>query len=118
MTLSINEKCNQNIFLLQSGEDEEPEISTARTEKDGTVVTKATENRQSEKANSQMSYALASFPDEVTLCISSIPGTRYGVCAKQYVPVGTWIGPYEGKRITLGDFTADTNTSHMWEVGF
>lgn len=68
------------------------------------------------QANVKLSYAVASFPDEVTLCLSSIPGTNFGVCAKQHIPVGTWIGPYEGKRISIDDVTVDMNTSHMWEV--
>ena len=75
-----------------------------------------TNNWQSVRANVKLNYAVASFPDEVTLCLSSIPGTNFGVCAKQHIPVGTWIGPYEGKRVTINDVTADMNTSHMWEV--
>lgn len=72
--------------------------------------------RKSPKANVKLSYAVASFPDEVKLCVSGIPGAGYGVCAKQHIPVGTWIGPYEGKRVSIDDVTSDTDTSYMWEV--
>ena len=59
---------------------------------------------------------MGSFPDEVKLCISGIPGAGYGVCAKQHIPVGTWIGPYEGKHVSIDDVTSDMDTSYMWEV--
>ena len=72
-------------------------------------------NRKSTK-NAKLSYAVASFPDEVKLCVSGIPGAGYGVCAKQHIPVGTWIGPYEGKRLSINDVTSDKDTSYMWEV--
>lgn len=87
-------------------ENSEP---NATTETDNT-------HAQSEKASINLSYAIASFPNEVSLCVSSIPGTVFGVCAKQHIPVGTWIGPYEGKRVCPDDVTVDMNTSHMWEV--
>ena len=60
---------------------------------------------------------MRSFPDEVQLCVSSIPGALYGVCAKQHIPLGTWIGPYEGKRITPQRLTPDIDSDHLWEVG-
>lgn len=64
----------------------------------------------------KFSYAIASFPDEVQLCVSSIPGAGCGVCAKQHIPVGTWIGPYEGKHVKCDDVKPNTDTSYMWEV--
>jgi len=64
----------------------------------------------------EFSYAISSFPDEVQLCWSSIPGAGYGVSAKQPIPIGTWIGPYEGRRIRPEDVTNDIDTSYMWEV--
>lgn len=48
--------------------------------------------------------------------MSSIPGAGCGVCAKQHIPVGTWIGPYEGKRVKWEDVKPSTDTSYMWEV--
>ena len=66
--------------------------------------------------NAKLSYAVASFPDEVKLCLSGIPGEGYGVCAKQHIPVGTWIGPYEGKYLSTDIVTPDIDTSYMWEV--
>ena len=66
--------------------------------------------------NAKLSYAVASFPDEVKLCLSGIPGEGYGVCAKQHIPVGTWIGPYEGKHLSTDIVTPDIDTSYMWEV--
>lgn len=64
----------------------------------------------------KFSYAIASFPEEVQLCVSSIPGAGCGVCAKQHIPVGTWIGPYEGKLVKYDDVKPNTDTSYMWEV--
>ena len=62
------------------------------------------------------SYAMKSFPDVVQLCKSSIPGKKYGVSAKQHIPVGTWIGPYEGKRINPEDVKPNMDSSFLWEV--
>ena len=64
----------------------------------------------------KLSYAIASFPEEVQLCVSSIPGAGCGVCAKQHIPVGTWIGPYEGKLVKCDEIKPTTDTSYMWEV--
>lgn len=62
------------------------------------------------------SYAMKSFPDVVQLCKSSIPGKKYGVAAKQHIPVGTWIGPYEGKRINPDEINPNMDSSYLWEV--
>ncbi|XP_068740323.1 putative histone-lysine N-methyltransferase PRDM6 isoform X2 [Montipora capricornis] len=64
----------------------------------------------------RLTSAMRSFPDEVQLCVSSIPGALYGVCAKQHIPLGTWIGPYEGKRITPQRLTPDIDSDHLWEI--
>jgi len=114
----VNGISEDESVLLKPGDDKDPEISPTKTEKAVTSLTKETDNRQLTKANLNLIYTVASFPDEVTLCLSSIPGTKYGVCAKQHIPVGTWIGPYEGKRVSIDDATADINTSNMWEVRF
>ena len=63
-----------------------------------------------------LTYAVLSFPAEVQMCTSSIPGYTYGVSAKQPFPIGTWIGPYEGKRIKDEDITKDIDTNYIWEV--
>lgn len=59
---------------------------------------------------------MKSFPDVVQLCKSSIPGKKYGVAAKQHIPVGTWIGPYEGKRINPDEINPNMDSSYLWEV--
>ena len=64
----------------------------------------------------KLTYAVLSFPSEVQMCTSSIPGFSYGVSAKQPFPVGTWIGPYEGRRIRAEDMTVNTDTDYVWEV--
>ena len=69
------------------------------------------------KQTSQLPLALRSFPPEVGLCASSIPGAGYGVCAEQTIPIGAWIGPYEGKFVKLEEISSVTDTSYMWEVG-
>lgn len=72
-----------------------------------------------EKLNdSEMSYAMRTFPSVVRLCESSIPGCRFGVCAQQFIPIGTWIGPYEGNRLSTEDVRNEIDTSYMWEVYF
>lgn len=60
--------------------------------------------------------AVESFPNEVGLCISGIPGVGYGVCAKQTIPLGTWIGPYEGELVRPEEVLSGTDTSYMWEI--
>ena len=72
------------------------------------------EPRQPQEA--PLSHAMTSFPDEVELCTSCIPGTVYGVCARQPIPVGTWIGPYEGRRLRCEE-VAEADNGYMWEVG-
>lgn len=59
---------------------------------------------------------MKSFPDVVQLCKSSIPGKKYGVAAKQHIPVGTWIGPYEGKKINPDEVNPNMDSSYLWEV--
>lgn len=66
----------------------------------------------------RLTNAIRSFPDEVHLCASSIPGASYGVCAKEHIPLGTWIGPYEGRRLSPRNLSPDTDTEYLWEVRF
>lgn len=63
------------------------------------------------------SKAMRSLPQEVCLCRSSVPGAEFGVCTRRHIPAGTWIGPFEGKRVRPGDVKAGMDTSFMWEVG-
>ena len=69
-----------------------------------------------EQEGMKLTHAIKSFPEEVQLCRSSIPGVGYGVCARRSIPIGTWIGPYEGLRIDPGYVTPAMDTSYMWEV--
>ena len=69
-----------------------------------------------ESKQSAIPRAMETCPDEVQLCVSSIPGAGYGLCAKQHIPVGTWIGPYEGTRIRPEDVNMGMDTSYLWEV--
>ena len=66
----------------------------------------------------RQTYAIKSFPSEAALCWSGIPGAGYGVCAKTPIPVGTWIGPFEGRLMTPDEVTCGTDTSYLWEVSF
>lgn len=36
--------------------------------------------------------------------------------AKQFIPKGVRVGPYEGKIVPKEDVDAATDTSYMWEV--
>ncbi|XP_046861509.1 putative histone-lysine N-methyltransferase PRDM6 isoform X2 [Xenia sp. Carnegie-2017] len=62
----------------------------------------------------KMTYAMTSFPDEVELCTSSIPGCLYGVAAKRPLPRGTVVGPYEGRR-TFHLHEGEKNHEYVWE---
>ncbi|XP_057305592.1 PR domain zinc finger protein 15-like [Hydractinia symbiolongicarpus] len=65
------------------------------------------------------SYAVSTFPDEVGLCISTLPLAGYGVFAKQFIPMGTWIGPYEGKKIAVEDGLkqiSQGDAPFLWEI--
>jgi len=64
----------------------------------------------------RLTNAIRSFPDEVQLCASSIPGASYGVCAKEHIPLGTWIGPYEGRRLSPRNLSPDIDTEYLWEI--
>ena len=68
------------------------------------------------KDKEHVTYAVASLSPEVQLCESSIPGHFYGVCARHFIPLGTWIGPYEGIRVSAEDIHQGMDTSYMWEV--
>ena len=69
-----------------------------------------------EDSDFQRSRAFSSLPPEVCLCVSSIPGAGFGVCTREHIPAGTWVGPFEGKRVQLDDVKPGTDTSYMWEV--
>ena len=60
---------------------------------------------------------MTSLPREVCLCRSSVPGAEFGVCTRRHIPAGTWIGPFEGKRVQPSNVKAGMDTSFMWEVG-
>lgn len=66
--------------------------------------------------NSDLSLAVRSLPPEVELCASCIPAEGYGVRAKRTIPVGAWIGPYEGKYLKPEDLAPLADTSYMWEI--
>ncbi|XP_022781738.1 putative histone-lysine N-methyltransferase PRDM6 [Stylophora pistillata] len=99
--------------------EQQPEF--LKTAPDKRWINVAMETGQSKSArNTKLCYAVSSFPDEVKLCLSGIPGEGHGVCAKHHIPAGTWIGPYEGKCLSLEtdnvNVTPDIDTSYMWEV--
>ena len=64
----------------------------------------------------QLPLALRSLPPEVGLCTSSVTDAGYGICAKRTIPVGAWIGPYEGTFVKPEELSSVTDTSYMWEV--
>lgn len=67
-------------------------------------------------AQPKLSYAIGSFPPEVRLCTSTIPEHIYGACAAKLMPRGTWIGPYEGRRVHLTRMRYDKDNTYVWEV--
>lgn len=67
----------------------------------------------------EMTYSIMSFPNDVQLCLSSIPGHKFGVCSKEHMPAGTWIGPYEGNRVSPGALKREAvNSGFCWEVSY
>ena len=55
-------------------------------------------------------------PDGIALCISSIPGAKFGACSLKDIPVGTWFGPYEGKLVRRSEDICAARSESMWEV--
>lgn len=80
------------------------------------LTTSENHNNNTNNKNVNLPNAVESFPNEVGLCISSIPGAGYGVCAKQIIPVGTWIGPYEGELVRPEEVVLGCDASYMWEI--
>lgn len=80
-----------------------------------------TSQRPSTTLYGPKSYAVSTFPDEVGLCISTLPMAGYGVFARQFIPTGTWIGPYEGKKISVEEGMkqiSQGDAPFLWEVSF
>ncbi|KAK3729595.1 hypothetical protein QZH41_016162 [Actinostola sp. cb2023] len=73
-------------------------------------------SQAADQEDCSLSYAIKSFPQEVQLCTSSIPGAHFGVCAKRVIPEGTWIGPYEGKRVKPEELPSNLDNSYIWEI--
>lgn len=42
----------------------------------------------------------------------------YGVCVKEYILLGMWIGLYEGRCLFLWNFLLDIDMEYFWEVRF
>ncbi|XP_048583412.1 putative histone-lysine N-methyltransferase PRDM6 isoform X2 [Nematostella vectensis] len=72
----------------------------------------------SDKASScqKITRALETFPPEVRLCTSGVPGHLAGVCARMPIPAGTWVGPYAGRRVLPGAVKSGDANAYMWEV--
>eukprot|EP00118_Oscarella_pearsei_P014302 m.121695 g.121695 ORF g.121695 m.121695 type:complete len:448 (+) comp37757_c0_seq18:3435-4778(+) len=66
------------------------------------------------------SRPLQSLPRQVGFCRSTIPAAqdKIGVYAKEKIEVGTWMGPYEGRRVALPDGVhfAKQDRRYSWEV--
>ena len=58
------------------------------------------------------------YPPGMLPCTSSVPCSHSGVYCSRFIPVGTWIGPFEGEVVRPDELTADRDNGHMWEVGF
>lgn len=75
-------------------------------------------NDQSEKFDIHPSNAVMSFVPEVQLCMSSLPGDDFGVCARKMIPKNTVIGPYNGRRVRPEELRMGNgaNMSFLWEI--
>ena len=51
--------------------------------------------------------------------MSTLPVAGYGVFARHFIPCGTWIGPYEGKKISVAEglkHISEGDAPFLWEV--
>ena len=55
-------------------------------------------------------------PTQLRVKPSSIPRAGLGVFAKQFIPRGVRVGPYEGERVEKDDIGDLANTTYAWEV--
>ena len=55
-------------------------------------------------------------PAEVSVRRSAIPDAGLGVVARQFIPRGVKVGPYEGRRVGSREMEDENDTSYMWEV--
>ncbi|XP_070542384.1 putative histone-lysine N-methyltransferase PRDM6 [Ptychodera flava] len=67
-------------------------------------------------AHAHLQQSLTHLPEEVSLCTSSLPGAMHGVCAKQRIPIGTWLGPFVGEKVSIEETKNMANTDHLWEI--
>ena len=61
-------------------------------------------------------YTVTPIPAQFTIKSSSIPNAGNGVFAKQFIPKGTRMGPYQGNPVPKDDMDRLCNTSYLWEV--
>jgi len=80
------------------------------------ITTTVNNNNNTNNNNLRLPNAVESFPNEVGLCKTGVPGAGYGVCARQLIPVGTWIGPYEGEKVRPEQVSLGADASYMWEI--
>ena len=60
-----------------------------------------------------LAYTQLPVPAELTVKPSGIPGAGLGVFANKFIPRNMKMGPYEGKRVEMGEVA---NTAYAWEV--
>ena len=73
------------------------------------------EFRSTEEFNKVLAV-MKNIPSQLHLCYSGIPGEGFGICATENIPSGTWIGPYEGKRVSVEEMGNMLDTRYVWEV--
>ena len=61
-------------------------------------------------------YTVTPIPAQFTIKSSSIPNAGNGVFAKQFIPKGTRMGPYQGNPVPKDGMDRLCNTSYLWEV--
>ncbi|XP_031569067.1 uncharacterized protein LOC116303633 [Actinia tenebrosa] len=70
-----------------------------------------------ESANQKISKITKDMPNIVRLCLSSIPsGTGYGIQATETIPIGAWIGPYQGNFVEPNKASGMVDSSYLWEI--
>ena len=55
-------------------------------------------------------------PEEYTIATSTIPNAGNGAFANIYLPKGTVLGYYKGKRLTLAQYERLADDSYVWEL--
>ncbi|KAL5264029.1 hypothetical protein ACHWQZ_G005203 [Mnemiopsis leidyi] len=120
--MESNRRVEEILKLLMYGTSAElsnPSNKTALSPGGAQIDNKGTrtdEENAIKRIMEQMKEDKIQFPGEVEPCVSKIPNSGVGVRCKTPINDGMWVGPYEGKVVSLEDIKKIKDTSLVWEV--